>query len=261
MNILITGSRSNIGYAFAKALALRGHIVYAGCKTKREKETLEEKINHEKIIMFPLVLNLLDNDFSIIDDLDIDCLILHASIGNGGSILELSSDRFDEVVDVNIKGNFRLLQRYLRYCYYHKRRGKVFLTSSLAAFLPLPYLSTYTSSKLYLYNLVSTLRLELLYQGLDLSVSLILPGAYYTGFNDLMIDNKSKDEYILKNKALTISKYQKIMFSLLENVDYRDLVKEVVREIEKDKPKFIISRPLNQKIFTKIYILIKTFIV
>jgi len=76
-----------------------------------------------------------------------------------------------------------------------------------------------------------------------------------------MIDNKSKDEYILKDKALTISKYQKIMFSLLENIDYSYLVKEVVREIEKDKPKFIISRPLNQKIFTKIYILIKTLIV
>ena len=261
MNILITGSRSNIGYNFAKSLALRGHIVYAGCKTLKEKKALEEKINHEKIIMFPIVLNLLDDDFNMIDELNIDCLILHASIGNGGSILEISNDRFNEVIDVNIKGNFRLLQKYLRYCYYRKRRGKVFITSSLAAFLPLPYLSTYTSSKLYLVSLANTLKLELLYQGLDVSISLILPGAYYTGFNDLMIDNKSKDEYILKNKALLMTKYQKIMFSLLESARYSDLVKEVVREIEKDNPKFIISRPIREKLFTKIYILIKTLIV
>ena len=260
MNILITGSRSNIGYSLGKALALRGHIVYAGCKTLKEKVTLEEKLNYEKIIMFPIVLNLLDSDFDI-DKLDINCLILHASIGNGGSILELSNERFNEVIDVNIKGNFRLLQKYLRYCYYHKRRGKVFITSSMAVFYPLPYLSTYTSSKLFLYHMASTLRLELLYQGLDVSISLIMPGAYYTGFNDLMIDNKSKDEYILKDKALTISKYQKIMFSIIENVDYMDLVREVVKEIEKPNPKFIISRPLSQKIFTKLYILIKTFIV
>ena len=260
MNILITGARSNIGYNISKLLAKRGHIVYAGCKTLLEKNALEEKINHEKIIMFPVVLNLLDSDFDI-DKLDIDCLILHASIGNGGSVLELSNERFNEVIDVNIKGNFRLLQKYLRYCYYHKRRGKVFITSSMAVFYPLPYLSTYTSSKLYLYQLANTLRLELLYQGLDISISLIMPGAYYTGFNDLMIDNKSKDEYILRDKALTISKYQKIMFSLLENARYSDLVKEVVRELEKPKPKFIISRPLNQKLFTKIYILIKTLIV
>ena len=261
MNILITGARSNIGYNLAKSLSLRGHIVYAGCKTLKEKEALEDIINSEKIIMFPIVLNLLDNDFSIIDELDIDCLILHASIGNGGSILELSNERFNEVIDVNIKGNFRLLQKYLRYCYYNNKSGKVFITSSLAAFFPLPYLSSYTSSKLYLVSLAESLKSELLYQGLDISISLIIPGAYYTGFNDLMIDNKSKDKYILKDKALTISKYQKIIFSLLENIDYSYLVKEVVREIEKDKPKFIISRPLNQKIFTKIYILIKTLIV
>ncbi len=241
MNILITGSRSNIGYSLGKALALRGHIVYAGCKTLLEKNALEEKINHEKIIMFPIVLNLLDSNFDI-DKLNIDCLILHASIGNGGSILEISNDRFNEVIDVNIKGNFRLLQKYLRYCYYHKRRGKIFITSSMAVFYPLPYLSTYTLSKLYLYNMASTLRFELLYQGLDISISLIMPGAYYTGFNDLMIDNKSKDEYILENKALTMTKYQKIMFSLLENVDYSDLIKDVVREIEKPNSKFIISR-------------------
>ena len=138
MNILITGARSNIGYNLAKHLSLRGHIVYAGCKTLKEKVALEEKISQEKIIM-----------------------LLHASISNGGSILEISNDRFNEVIDVNIKGNFRLLQRYLRYCYYHRKKGKVFITSSIAAFYPLPYLSTYTSGKLYLYHLASTLRLEL----------------------------------------------------------------------------------------------------
>lgn len=88
-----------------------------------------------------------------------------------------------------------------------------------------------------------------------------MPGAYYTSFNDLMIDNKSKDKYILKNKGINITKYQKIIFSILEKVDYDDLIKTVIKEIEKPNPKFIISRPISQKIFTKIYILIKTLIV
>ena len=60
-----------------------------------------------------------------------------------------------------------------------------------------------------------------------------MPGAYYTGFNDLMIDNKSKDKYILKNKGINITKYQKIIFSILEKVDYDDLIKTVIKEIEK----------------------------
>lgn len=258
MNILITGARSNIGYNIAKLLAERGHIVYAGCKTKEEVKSLYEKINNEKIIMFPLVLDLVKDNSNLIDSFNIDCLILQASISNGGSLLEISNDRFNEVIDVNIKGNFRLIQDYLRYCHYHKKHGKIFLTSSLAAFFPLPYLSTYTSSKIYLINLANTLRLELLYQKLDVSISLILPGAYYTGFNDLMIDNKELDNYIIKSKALKMTKYQKIFFSLIEKYDYSDLVKDVVKNIEKDNPSYIISRPIVEKLFTKLYVIIKS---
>ena len=261
MNILITGARSNIGYSIAKLLARRGHIVYAGCKTKEEVKSLYEKINLEKIIMFPIELDLIKDNSKLIDSLDIDCLVLQASISNGGSVLEISNDRFNEVIDVNIKGNFRLLQQFIRYCYYNKKSGKIFLTSSLAAFLPLPYLSTYTSSKLYLISLANTLRLELLYQKLDVSISLILPGAYYTGFNDLMIDNKELDNYIIKSKALKMTKYQRIFFSLIEKYDYSDLVKDVVKNIEKDNPSYIISRPILEKIFTKVYVIIKSIIV
>ena len=260
MKILITGARSNIGYALSKLLALRGHIVYAGCKTFKEKEMLEEKIKDEKIIMFPLVLDLLNNNIDF-KALDIDTLILHASTCNGGSILEISCERLEEDIDVNIKGNFRLLQKFLRYCYDNNKKGKIFVTSSLAAFYPLPYLSSYTSSKIYLYNLVKTLKLELLYQGLDIKVSLIMPGAYHTGFNDLMIDNKEKDTYILSEKALGMSKYQRIFFNLLEKDNYYKLVRKIVKEIEKDNPNFIISLPICQKIFTKIYVIFDTIIV
>ena len=115
MTILITGARSNIGYKIAKLLAKRGHIVYAGCKTKEEVKTLEEKIDKEKIIIFPIVLDLVKDNSKLIDSLDIDCLVLQASISNGGSVLEISNNRFNEVIDVNIKGNFRLIQDYLRY--------------------------------------------------------------------------------------------------------------------------------------------------
>ena len=260
MKILITGARSNIGYALSKLLALRGHIVYAGCKTLKEKEMLEEKIKDEKIIMFPIVLDLLNNNIDF-KALNIDTLILHASTCNGGSILEISNERYSEVIDVNIKGNFRLLQKFLRYCYENNKKGKVFVTSSLAAFYPLPYLSSYTSSKIYLYNLVKTLKLELLYQDLDIKVSLIMPGAYHTGFNDLMIDNKEKDTYILSEKAVGMSKYQRIFFNLLEKDNYYKLVRKIVKEIEKDNPNFIISLPICQKIFTKIYVIFNTIIV
>ena len=59
-----------------------------------------------------------------------------------------------------------------------------------------------------------------------------------------MIDNKEKDTYILSEKALGMSKYQRIFFNLLEKDNYYKLVRKIVKEIEKDNPNFIISLPI-----------------
>lgn len=261
MKILITGGKSNIGRKVAEDLSKRGHIIYIGVKTEKEKLVLEEELLKNKIIMFVEVINLLDEKtFDIIDKLDLDAIILHASSCEGGSIIELSKERVINNIDVNVIGNFLLIQKYLRYCYENKKKGKIFITSSIAAFLPLPYLYSYTSTKLSLYHLAKTLRLELLYQKINVRVSLILPGAYYTGFNDLMIENKEKDNYILAKKAHKMTLIQKIYFSLIEKINYNDLTNEIIKQTEKNKPKFIISKPFSQKIFTKLYLIISTII-
>ena len=253
MKVLVTGARSNMGYSICKLLAKRGHIVYPAVRTKKELETLNIKLKEEKLIMFPLVLDL-ENNTKDISDFDLDILVLQASCGEGGSILEIDKLRVKKNIDVNVLGNFKLLQDYLRYLYKSKKRGKIFLTSSLASFLPLPYLGSYTCSKVYLYQLAKTLRLEVWYQHLDVTISLIMPGAYYTGFNEVMIDNKAKDKYFFDDKAKTMDKWQKIGFKAISSKDYNLLVKEVVKELEKKHSKFIISRPIYQYLLVKLYL-------
>ncbi len=257
MKILITGALSGLGYSYAKALAKRGHIVYVGIKKEEEMLSFERKIREENVILFPLVLDLTKEDtYPNFFDLSIDCLILQASIGEGGSLLELDKSRLEENYKVNVFGNFSLLQSYLRYCYQTKKRGKIFLTSSLAAFLPLPYLGSYTSSKVSLYQLAKTLRYELKYQGLKVSISVLLPGSYDTGFNELMVINKEKSPYIMMEKAKKMTKYQMIFFTLSNQRDYKSLTTYLVREVEKEKPKFFISAPISQKIFVKLYVIL-----
>ena len=65
MKILITGGISGLGYSVAKELALKGHIVYIGVKTKEEETYLNEKLKREKLIMFPLVLDLTNDNYTI----------------------------------------------------------------------------------------------------------------------------------------------------------------------------------------------------
>ena len=115
MTILITGALSGLGYQYAKKLAKRGHIVYAGVENEQQLQVLNQKILEEKIILFPIVLQLLDKttwpDFSL---LDIDVLILQAGIGESGSILEIDQNRWQKTYETNVFGNVGIIQQFLR---------------------------------------------------------------------------------------------------------------------------------------------------
>ena len=86
-----------------------------------------------------------------------------------------------------------------------------------------------------------------------------MPGAYQTGFNEVFIENKMKD-IVKKKKAYQMSKYQRIVFALTESTDYDSIVNKLIKNIEKNNPKFIISAPFSQKILTKLMIIISTFL-
>ena len=125
--------------------------------------------------------------------------------------------------------------------------------------LPIPYLGCYTSSKAAISMLVFTLKQELKYLNSNIKISLIEPGAYYTGFNQIMIDNKNifinKNSKIYKNRN-SINRLQRNLFALIEKKSYEKLTNKIVKEVEKDNPKFKIRVPLLQSIFAKIYLLL-----
>lgn len=254
MKVLITGSLSGLGYEYAKALAKRGHIVYAGVENEEQQKSLEQKIKDERIILFPVIINLLQEDtMEKIEKLDVDSMILQAGIGEGGSLLEIDLKRFETNYDINVFGNMKLIQMYLQDRMIKQKKGKILITSSLAGFIPLPYLGGYTSSKLSLFMLAKTLKIELWFQKIPVDISVILPGAYFTGFNEVFIENKYKDALLLSKKAKIMSKYQKIIFSVIESYQYQKLVKRVVKAVENKYHYFIIGAPSTQLIAMKFY--------
>lgn len=261
MKILIIGARGGIAYKTALLLVKKKHTVYLGVHTEEEKKSLLAKINREKLNLKVLKIDITNKkDLKQIDKLNYDILWSHAGIGNGGTLLAMDIDVLKDNYNVNVFGTIEVVQRAYNNFKRNNRKGKIFVTSSLAAYLPFPYLSCYTSSKAALSMLITTMNKEIKKERLDISLILLELGAYNTGFNEVMIDNKEK---FLDNNSIyykdidNINRLQKNLFTLIEKDNYDTLAKKIVKEMEKKSPRNKLKTPLSQVIFTKVYSIFK----
>lgn len=259
MRILVTGSYSGIGYRLGCSLVKRGHVVYMGVENGEQEENIKVKLRRDMIEAKVIKLDITTDDIKKVDDLNLDCLINHAGIGVGGSILYMDIDDLRRNFEVNFFSSFELLKRVYKSMVKNKKQGKIFVTSSVTAYLPFPFLGCYTSSKAAISMLCRSIKKELDYLDNGISISVIEPGAYHTGFNQRMIDNKNiyleKSSSFYKDRE-SINRLQNNLFRMIEKDNYDDLVNKVVREIEKERSKFIIRRPWYMTFLVKFYFLI-----
>lgn len=256
MKILITGAASGIAYEVGKTLAKKGHFVYVTTHTKEQCSLLTAKIqNVPNLSCFCLDITK-EEDRRMILNLELDILINHAGIGVGGSIVDMKVEDIKKNFEVNVFSTLEMVKIMYRDFVKRKVAGKIFVTSSLAGMIPIPLLGSYCATKSSLTTLIMTLRQELYLIDSPITVSLIEPGAYRTGFNQVMIDNK--EQYLDQNsifyqKRDTWTKFQKFLFGMVEKRSNHSIVKKIVKQVEKEKPKLHIKAPLGQSIGTKLF--------
>lgn len=249
MRVLITGASSGIGYKIGVELAKRGHLVYMTCRSIKEVFCLRKKLELEGVSAVCFKLDLLTDDIYLVRKLEIDCLVNQAGIGVSGSLLTMDDKGLREVYETNIFRSFLLLKEV--YWQMKKRNimGKIFVTSSLISLFPIPFLGVYSSSKAAISMLVKTLQKEEKVLGDTIQFCLIEPGAYKTGFNQVMVDSF----YNYNSLNTTIPIYQRKLFALLESKNMDRLVFKIVKEIEHKKTKKILRIPFLQGVLLKIY--------
>ncbi len=261
MRILITGGTSGIMYNLASKLVKRGHLVYLTTHTKKEAQTLKKKLKDDNLDMLVFKLDITNKeDRKIIKRISFDVFISHAGVGYGGSLLEMDTDVLRRNYEVNVFSSFELIKEVYQKWKNDNQRGKIFVMGSQAALIPLPFLGCYTSSKASIAVLTNTIREELKYLKSNITITLIEPGAYKTGFNQVMIDNKEK--YLYKDSLFSkdinsINKIQRNFFSLIESSNIDKLTTKILKEIEASVPKKKISCPFFSYIFLKIYAFFK----
>ena len=207
--VLVTGGSSGIGQAIAVRFAQYGANVAINylrrpdeaSDTKQQVQACVNQVQHEGVRDV-----LVQGDVSREEDVErmvsqavselggLDVLINNAGIQISRHSDELSSDDFDKVLAVNIRGAFLCAREAIRHFLAEGKPGVIINVSSVHQLIPKPDYLGYSVSKGGMQNLTRTLALE--YAGRGIRVNGIGPGATVTPINRAWIDDPVKREQV-----------------------------------------------------------------
>lgn len=254
MTILITGAASGIASAVINKIP-KQHQIYVTVHTEKQLELTKKRYQKfSNIICLKLdVTNPIDRE--LLRNIDIDIFISNAAIGYGGSIAELPVSQIRDVYETNVFSNIEMIQKILPNMI-EKKHGRIIIISSLASYLPIPFLGSYSSSKTSLNQLIHTLRLELNLLNVEIPIITILPGLYATGFNQTMTETKFSQMELntyFKKQLAFLEKYETPIYHLLETKKLDNISDTIVHACFTNKPKKIYRTRKLQAFIAKLY--------
>lgn len=191
---MITGGNSGIGYATAKALREAGADVII---TGRRKEAVERAA--QELHVHGLVA-----DQSVLSDIEklatdvaqrfgkVDILLINAGVTKFASIELMTEGMFNEVMDVNFKGAYFTLSKFIPILNEH---ASVILLSSTSATISPPSASVYAASKAALNAVMKIAALELASR--KIRVNSVSPGPVATEIMNKLGLGKSVEEQMM----------------------------------------------------------------
>jgi glucose 1-dehydrogenase len=206
---LITGGTSGIGQAIAVRFAQYGANVAINYLHQPDEASGTEEQVHTCVNLVEQegVRDLLvQGDVSREDDVarmvaqtvselgGLDILINNAGIQISRHSEDLSSDDFDKVLAVNLRGAFLCAREAIRHFLAEGKPGVIINVSSVHQLIPKPDYLGYSVSKGGMQNLTRTLALE--YADRGIRVNGIGPGATVTPINRAWIDDPIKREQV-----------------------------------------------------------------
>jgi NAD(P)-dependent dehydrogenase (short-subunit alcohol dehydrogenase family) len=188
--VLITGASAGFGFDTSKALASKGHTVYATMrgvegKNANKAEELRKWAKKGGHSLHVLELDVTDDESvreavaRAVDLGGIDVLINNAGVGVMGIQEAFTLDQVESLFDINVFGVLRVNRAVLPH-FREKGSGRIVFISSGLGRLVFPFLGPYTATKHAIEALAETSAFELAPLGIDSVV--VQPGAYGTTF-------------------------------------------------------------------------------
>ncbi len=244
--VLITGASSGIGLEVARQLMQKGMRVYAcsrsgGIAVKHENGKgeiipLKMDVNVESDIKDGVELILKKNN-------KLDAVICNAGNGIAGAIEDTSETDVRYQMETNFFGAVKTIQACLP-VFRKQGHGKIMVTSSVAAIVPLPYQAFYSAGKAAISMFIQSLYMETKQFGIQCCI--VLPGDTKTNFtSSRKFIPEAKDSVYSAKLQKSLEKVKK---DEMNGMEASFVARKMVKQILKKKMKLTVIPGFQYKL-------------
>ena len=175
---VVTGASTGIGFELARKCAQAGYDLVIAADEGRIHEAAAalRGLSRQQVEAVQCDLATAQGVESLVakvGDRPVDALLANAGRALGHAFFDQDLEEAMGVIRTNVEGTTRLIHRLGRPMR-DRGRGRILITSSIAAFAPAPYMALYNASKAFLHSFSFALRDELKDSGV--TVTCLLPG-------------------------------------------------------------------------------------
>ena len=237
---LVTGASSGLGRVLAELLCEKGHRVYVVARRKNLLEELKKQCKNLKGEITIISGDLSEGSFRkklvsqiLKKEKKIDYLFNNAGFGRAIFFEKQNKKEIEDMFKVNIIA-YEHLSGLVLPSMKKLNSGRIINIGSVVAFTPLPYFTTYNSTKSAVYGFNRSLIYEL--KDLKITSTVVLPARMKTGFAD-----NAYSCYKEKGRNMCIEEFNKIAES--PYVVAKNIIKNM------DKGKEVITPTLRAKVW------------
>lgn len=182
---LVTGASRGIGLEFAKQLGQAGYNLALVARSKDKLETIAVECRDR----FGIAVQVFGCDLALPNAAhevqaqipDCDVLINNAGFANNGKFAKMNETEMLQELQLDVVTLTQLTRLYIPGMI-ERKDGKVLNVASTAGFLPGPNMAVYYASKAYVISFSEAIAQEV--RGTGVTVTVLCPGATYTGFQE-----------------------------------------------------------------------------
>ena len=213
---LITGGASGLGLELAKLFARDGNNLFLVSSNPNNLANAEEELSKQyNVEVKTLALDLSNpynfkkvKEYSDKHNMFICNLVNCAGFGDRTDFIDMDISKQLKMVELNCNAPMYLMHAYLKDMVKAKE-GHILNISSIAAFVPGPYMVTYHASKAFLSNISQGIEREL--KGTGVKLTTVCPGPFESGF----VSKAGNDYTFSKIKPMTASKVAEVSYNAL----------------------------------------------